>query len=215
MPPACSGFARTALCRHLQCQGGLAVFLSQSDLDAVCPAMPQGVGDCLLRDPIQMHGNTAVEDRIGVGTGEIAPDPRACGGRNGKLLQRDWPAAPPPARSATFPEKARGPCRACGPRRPQCRRPVFQRRFGRCEHFRQGRRLQSQPGQFLTDVVVEVLRDALPDLLGNRQQVLFESDVLAIVAMSWSISIAFVRSATRCSSVSFRLLRSPRPAFVD
>ena len=52
------------------------------------------------------------------------------------------------------------------------------RRFGRCEHFRQGLRLQSQSGQLLTDVVVQILRDASPDCLGSRQQVLLKVGAL-------------------------------------
>lgn len=46
------------------------------------------------------------------------------------------------------------------------------------EHFRQGLCFQSQSGQLLTDVVVQILRDASLDLLGNRQQVLFELGTL-------------------------------------
>jgi len=48
------------------------------------------------------------------------------------------------------------------------------RRSARGKHFRQRLCLEPEPGQLLTDVVVQILGHASLDFLGNLQQVLFE-----------------------------------------
>ena len=103
---------------------------------------------------------------------------RASGRRSGKLLQRagqhpllQLDRQHSPAEPADLVVRAVHGGRNVGGQ-------FSRRRFGRREHFRQGLRLQSQPGQLLTDVVVQVLRDAPLDLLGSCQQVFLELGTL-------------------------------------